>query len=151
MNDYLEILFTLIQKPILKAGLYVIGALVTAKLADWIINRVLSRLASRTASTIDDRIIQILHRPIYYSILFMGLGISIQLFQLPEVITFVLIGLFKSAAIFIWSIALFQSFMHFINWYSRHKTFGESIVQPHTLPLFDNIGKVVIFLVAQII
>ena len=148
MNDYLEILFTLIQKPILKAGLYVIGALVTAKLADWIITRVLSRLASRTASTIDDRIIQILHRPIYYSILFMGLGISIQLFQLPEVITFVLIGLFKSAAIFIWSIALFQSFMHFINWYSRHKTFGESIVQPHTLPLFDNIGKVVIFLVA---
>ena len=148
MNDYLEILLTLIQNTAFQAGLFVIGSLVTAKVADWIITSVLSRLASRTESTIDDRIIQILHRPIYYSILFMGLGISIQLFQLPEIITLVLIGLFKTTAIFIWSIALFQSFMHFINWYSRHKTAGGSIVQPHTLPLFDNIGKVVIFLVA---
>jgi len=148
MNDYLEILFTLIQNRVFQAGLLVIGSLVAAKVVDWIITSGLSRLAIRTASTIDDRIIQILHRPIYYSILFMGLGISIQLFQLPEIITFVLIGLFKSTAIFIWSIALFQSFMHFINWYSRHKTLGESIVQPHTLPLFDNVGKVVIFLVA---
>ncbi|MBC8256008.1 MAG: mechanosensitive ion channel family protein [Candidatus Marinimicrobia bacterium] len=148
MNDYLEILLTLTQNTVFQAGLYVIGSLIAAKLVDWIITSGLSRMANRTASTIDDRIIQILHRPIYYSILFMGLGISIQLFQLPEIITFVLIGLFKSTAIFIWSIALFQSFMHFINWYSRHKTFGESIVQPHTLPLFDNVGKVVIFLVA---
>ena len=148
MNDYLEILFTLIQNTAFQAGLFVVGSLVVAKIVDWIITSVLSRLASRTDSTIDDRIIQILHRPIYYSILFIGLGISIQLFQLPEIITFVLIGLFKTTAIFIWSIALFQSFMHFINWYSRHNTAGESIVQPHTLPLFDNIGKVVIFLVA---
>ena len=148
MNDYLEILFMLTQNTIFQAGLLVIGSLVAAKVVDWIITSGLSRLANRTASTIDDRIIQILHRPIYYSILFMGLGISIQLFQLPEIITFVFIGLFKTTAIFIWSIALFQSFMHFINWYSSHKAPGEGIVQPHTLPLFDNIGKVVIFLVS---
>ena len=84
MNDYLEILFTLIQNTAFQAGLFVVGSLVVAKIVDWIITSVLSRLASRTDSTIDDRIIQILHRPIYYSILFMGLGISIQLFQLPE-------------------------------------------------------------------
>ncbi|HIN19957.1 MAG TPA: hypothetical protein EYM76_03660, partial [Candidatus Marinimicrobia bacterium] len=117
MNDYLEILYTLIQNTVFQAGLYVIGSLVTAKLADWIITKILSRLASRTASTIDDRIIQILHRPIYYSILFVGLGISITLLQLPDIITFVFIGIFKSMAILIWSLALFQAFMHFINWY----------------------------------
>ena len=147
MNDYLEILFTLIQNTIFQAGLYVIGSLVTAKLADWIITSILSRLASRTDSTIDDRIIQILHRPIYYSILFVGLGISITLLQLPEIITFVFIGIFKSMAILIWSLALFQAFMHFINWYSQQSK-GKSILQTHTLPLFDNVGKVIIFMVA---
>ena len=60
MNDYLEILFTLTQNTVFQAGLYIIGSLVTAKLADWIITSILSRLASRTDSTIDDRIIQIL-------------------------------------------------------------------------------------------
>ena len=147
MTDYLELFFALIKQPVIQAILYVIGSLMVAKLADWIITTVLSRLANRTSSTIDDRIIQILHRPIYYSILFMGLGISITLLQLPEIITFIFIGLFKSMAILIWSVALFQAFMHFINWYSQ-QTKGKSIVQKHTLPLFDNAGKVIIFMVA---
>ena len=147
MTDYLELFFSLIKQPVLQAILYVIGSLVAAKIADWIITTILSRLANRTSSTIDDRIIQILHRPIYYSILFMGLGISIKLLQLPEIITFVFIGLFKSIAILIWSVALFQAFMHFINWYSQQSK-GKSIVQTHTLPLFDNVGKVIIFMVA---
>jgi len=147
MTDYLELFFALIKQPVIQAILYVIGSLMVAKLADWIITTVLSRLANRTSSTIDDRIIQILHRPIYYSILFMGLGISITLLQLPEIITFIFIGLFKSMAILIWSVALFQAFMHFINWYSQ-QTKGKSIIQVHTLPLFDNVGKVIIFMVA---
>ncbi len=147
MTDYLELFFTLIKQPVIQAILYVIGSLLVAKLADWVITTVLSRLANRTSSTIDDRIIQILHRPIYYSILFMGLGISITLLQLPEIITFIFIGLFKSMAILIWSVALFQAFMHFINWYSQQSK-GKSIFQAHTLPLFDNVGKVIIFMVA---
>ena len=147
MMDYLELFFALIKQPVIQAILYVIGSLAAAKIADWIITTILYRLANRTSSTIDDRIIQILHRPIYYSILFMGLGISITLLQLPEIITFIFIGLFKSMAILIWSVALFQAFMHFINWYSQ-QTKGKSIVQTHTLPLFDNVGKVIIFMVA---
>ena len=145
MNDYLEILLTLIQNTAFQAGLFVIGSLVTAKVADWIITSVLSRLASRTENTIDDRIIQILHRPIYYSILFMGLGISIQLFQLPEIITFVSKGLFKTIVVIIWSFALFHSFIHFITWYGRQSK-DNSIIQVHTMPIIDNVGKVIIFI-----
>ena len=114
MTDYLELFFALIKQPVIQAILYVIGSLTAAKIADWIITTILSRLANRTSSTIDDRIIQILHRPIYYSILFMGLGISVHLFQMPEVITFVLKGLFKTIVVIIWSFALFHSFIHFI-------------------------------------
>jgi len=145
MNDYVEILFTLTQNTAFQAGFFVIGSLVAAKVADWIIISVLSRLASRTDSTIDDRIIQIIHKPIYYSILFMGLGISIQLFQLPEIITFTAKGLFKTIVVIIWSFALFHSFIHFITWYSRQSK-DDSIIQVHTMPIIDNVGKVVIFI-----
>ena len=148
MTYYIEIALSLIQKPVLQAVLYIIGSFIVAQISDWIISKVLAKLASKSTNTVDDRIIQILHRHIYYSLLFMGLGISIQLFKMPEVIVFLLIGIFKSIAILIWSIALFQAFMHFINWYSQHQFNNGSIVQPHTLPLFDNIGKVVIFLIA---
>ena len=104
MSDYLELLINYLQNRVVQAILCVIGSIVAAKLADKIISRTLSSIVNRTSSTIDDKIIQILHRPIYYSILFMGLGISVKLFPLPEVITFSFIGLFKTISIIIWVI-----------------------------------------------
>ena len=147
MVEYLDLLLKTLQNQFTQAILCVIFSIIAAKLSDWIIRRILSRLVDRTRSTIDDKIIQILHRPIYYSILFMGLFISVQLFQMPEVITFVLKGLFKTIAVLIWSVALFQSFIHFITWYSNQGR-KDNILQVHTLPVFDNVGKVVIFMLA---
>ena len=145
MVEYLELLKNTLQNQIVQAIICVFSSIVAAKLADWIISRTLSRLVDRTSSTIDDKIIQILHRPIYYSILFIGLGISVKAFSLPEVLSFVLLGLFKTIAVIIWSFALFQSFMHFIIWYGRQSK-KDNIFQKHTLPLFDNVGKVIIFI-----
>jgi len=145
MTDYLESFLALIKEPVARAIFCIVGSIIAAKIADMIISRVLSRIVDRTTSTIDDKIVQILHRPIYYSILFIGLGISVKLFHLPEIISFVLLSLFKTTAVIIWSFALFQSFMYFITWYGS-KSPKENIFQIHTLPVFDNIGKVIIFI-----
>ena len=147
MTVYLEQFFTLIKEPIIRAIFCIVGSFVAAKISDWIITRILSRLVDRTSSSIDDKIVQIFHRPIYYSILFIGLGISVKVFHLPEALSFVILGFFKTICIIIWSVALFQSFMHFINWYSNQEKDG-TIIQAHTLPLFDNIGKVAILMLA---
>ena len=87
MPEYLELVITWLKIPAVQAVLCVIGSIIAAKLVDWIIGRILTHLVSKTTSTIDDKIIQIIHRPIYYSILAMGLGISVKLFPLPELIT----------------------------------------------------------------
>ena len=145
MIDYLELVVSLIEEPIIMAILCIIGSIVAAKISDWIITSILSRLVGRTSSSIDDKIVQILHRPIYYSILFLGLGISVNLFLLPEILSFVLLGLFKTIAVIIWSLALFQSFTHFINWYGQQSQ-KDNTLQIHTLPIFDNVGKVIIFI-----
>tara|TARA_Y100001970_G_scaffold287413_1_gene412027 strand:+ start:346 stop:1404 length:1059 start_codon:yes stop_codon:yes gene_type:complete len=147
MNEYFELFFTLIKEPIIKAILCVAISFIAAKVADWVITGFLSKIVGRTRSSIDDKIIQILHRPIYYTILFIGFFISVQLFAMPEVIAFILEGLFKTIAVIIWSIALFQSFMYFINWYGRSAN-QTNILHIHTLPVFDNVGKVVIFILA---
>ena len=89
MTDYLELFFALIKEPFTRAILCIVASFIAAKIADWIISKVLSRLVGRTSSSIDDKIVQILHRPIYYSILFIGLGISVKLFHLPEILSFV--------------------------------------------------------------
>ena len=145
MTDYLELFLALIKEPFTRAILCIVASFIAAKIADLIISKVLSHVVDRTISSIDDKIVQILHRPIYYSILFIGLGISVKLFNLPEIISFVLLSLFKTTAVIIWSLALFQSFMYFIIWYGS-KNPKENIFQVQTLPVFDNMGKVIIFI-----
>ena len=147
MKIYIEPIINLIEISFVKAILFIIGSILAAKIADFIITRILSRLVNQTSSTIDDKIISILHRPIYYSILFLGLGISVELFQMPTVITNTFIRIFKTITIIFWSTALFHSFMHVISWYSQSSK-KDSMIQKHTLPVFDNTGKVVIFLLA---
>ncbi|SVE20757.1 uncharacterized protein METZ01_LOCUS473611, partial [marine metagenome] len=67
MAEYVELLINILQNQAVQAVLCIIGSILAAKLADWIISRILSRLVDQTSSTIDNKIIQVLHRPIYYS------------------------------------------------------------------------------------
>jgi small-conductance mechanosensitive channel len=127
------------------AGVYFIGSFIFAKLADWIFSFIFGRLVGKTKTNVDDRLLDILHKPIYYSILFIGFSISIRLLALPEYITFVIIGVLKSIIILVWSTSLFRGFMHMIQWYSNKETQNQ-FVQARTLPLFDNLGKIIIFI-----
>ena len=147
MAEYLNILFNSFELPVVRAILLIIISIIAAKLADWLIRSFLRKFVNKTDNDIDDKIVQILHRPIYYSILFLGLGISVNILKLPDFVTSLLLGTFKTIVIIFWSITLFQSFIHFITWYSKQES-DIAIVRSHTLPLFDNIGKVIIFMLA---
>ena len=50
----------------------------------------------------------------------------------------------KTLAILIWAKALFKVFLLFFNWYSSKS--NNNNVKSKLLPLFDNMGKIVIFL-----
>ena len=56
----------------LRATILVVTAVVVAKVTDWVLTRLLRRWVRGTASTIDDRLLEILHRPIFTSVLVFG-------------------------------------------------------------------------------
>lgn len=125
----------------------VIISIVFAKIIDFIFTSLLSKVVKKTNNEIDDKMIEIIHKPIYYSFLFIGLriAISIQSLALNQNIIFVFSGILKTMAIFIWCVALFKIFILLINWYSS-KNGDKKNVNLKLLPLFDNLGKIVIFL-----
>ena len=136
----------IINNPIIKTGCLILLSLVFAKIADFIFSFFVKKIVMRTKSDIDDKIINYLHKPIYYSILFIGLSLTMQtLEQIPTSIEYILLGMFKSIVIVLWSFALFNIFMLLLKWYSKrnqeNKVFNQSAI-----PLFDNVGKILIFL-----
>ena len=133
------------QHPIAHFFTFIILSIILAKIIDIIFVSFLSRLTKKTKSTIDDTIINTLHKPIYYSLLFLGIRISISIdnLQLSQNIIFIISGVLKTFIILFWAKALFKSFTLLFNWYSLKNS---SNVKQKLLPLFDNIGKIIIFL-----
>ena len=132
------------NKPVL-ALIYILFSIVIAYIVDKIFIASLRLLVKRSDTEIDDKILDFIHKPIYYSILFFGINIAVSLLNIPSKVNFYLVGTMKSIIIVFWAIALFKSFMIFIEWSSK-KSRTIPFIQPKTIPLFENIGKIVLFL-----
>ena len=123
--------------------LILISAL-AAKLSDLILSRIILRFTSKTKTKFDDKIVDALHRPIYYSVLFLGLSFTIETTIWPDSLSFFLQSMFKSIAILVWSLAISKIFIELIKWASGREN-SKRFIQKRTIPLFDNFGKIAIF------
>ena len=141
----LEFLDSVITNKPLLALIYILCSLVIAYIVDKIFIASLKILVRKSDTEIDDKILEFIHKPIYYSILFFGINIAVELLEISSKFQFYLVGLMKSIIIVFWAIALFKSFMIFIEWSSK-KSRSIPFIQPKTIPLFENIGKIVLFL-----
>ncbi len=128
-----------------QAVILILASIITAKLFDWMVRSIFKKLTLKTKTSLDDKVILLLHRPIFYTILFFGLNFSLTLLELSDKIHFVVTGLFKTTTVLIWSYVGFTSLLEILNWYSQSENTNR-LIRKRTLPLFDNIGKILIFI-----
>jgi small-conductance mechanosensitive channel len=133
---------TMIANDLARSFLIIIGAILIAKITDLIFVRFFKRITSRTNTKLDDDIVDLFHKPIFYSILFIGFSMAVKTASLPDYIDFALVGIFKTATIIVWLFLISKIFIISMNWASEQ---SESLLLQHkTLPLFNNLGKIAI-------
>lgn len=132
----------ILNNPLLQGAAIIVISVIFAKLVDVVFTGILKRISSKTSSDFDDQLIELFHRPIFYSILFIGFSIGVKTFSLPEYIEFALVGIFKTATILVWLFLVSRVLIIFMEWASG-KT-NNRILQHKTLPLFNNLGKIAI-------
>ena len=137
-DNYAELL----QNPFVRSALIIVGSIIMAKLTDWIFVGIFKRWSSKTKTTLDDNIVNFLHKPIFYSILFFGFSTGVNLLGLPEYINFAILGVFKTATILIWLSLFAKVFTLSMDWTTRRT--DNKLLQSRTLPLFNNLGKIAI-------
>ena len=142
MNLFIDYYNVVLANPALKGLALVAVSIAVAKVVDVIFTLIFKRLVDRTKTSLDDRILQLLHKPIFYSILFIGFTIAIKTAILPDYIDFALIGIFKTITIFIWILVISKIFIMSMEWTTRQK--ASNLLQKNTLPLFNNLGKIAI-------
>ncbi len=137
-------LIPFLEHSSIQSALIVIGAVIVAKIADIIFTRIFRQLVSKSQTSLDDKIVDLLHRPIFYSIIFIGLSIAVKRAGFPDYIDYALVGIFKTITILLWFVILTRIFVLSMEWASRRTS--SKLLQNKTLPLFNNLGKILITL-----
>jgi MscS family membrane protein len=144
MDNITDFINILKEYPSIYFIVLVLISAFSAKASDWILSGIILRFAKQTQTTFDDKLVDALHKPIYYSVFFLGLSFSVNAVSLPDSLLFLLEGTFKSLTVIVWSFAVSKIFVELIKWSSRAGD-TKRLIQKRTIPLFDNIGKIAIF------
>ena len=85
-----------------QAAAIAVAFILAGKFADFLIVRVIARIVSRSKTDLDDRLVTLLHRPVFLSFVLLGLGLAAGRLGLPESPLFLTTGVLKTIAILIW-------------------------------------------------
>ena len=133
--------------PYLQALLLVVTFVVLAKLVDRVTTGVIRRLAARTDTVLDDRFIDILHRPVIVSISMMGLILATYRVDLDPYLQNLTLNIIDTILIFVWVIfGVRLSKLLLDAMVTSDKRFG--FAQPATKPLLSNAFAIILFVTA---
>ncbi|MEZ4363052.1 MAG: mechanosensitive ion channel family protein [Kofleriaceae bacterium] len=136
-----ERLRELISIPAIRAAVIIVGSILAAKLIEWMLSRTLVALARRTASALDDQLVDATRRPIFISVVLIGLGWGTDELPLSAGAQGGIHAVLETLAVLIWSGASFRIGALVLGALSK-RSFG--IVDARTIPVFDMLLKVVV-------
>ena len=131
--------------PYVAALLVIFFSIIVARIVDLIFSRLFPRLVSRTTTNLDDQFIKLLHRPIFASVVSIGLFISIDIIGLEETRSRIVGGIIQTILIFIWLLFGLSASRLLLSAMSRNQKRFE-FVQSTTEPLLKNAIAVLLLL-----
>ncbi|MEE9562669.1 MAG: mechanosensitive ion channel family protein [Thermoanaerobaculia bacterium] len=127
----------------LEAVALIVIFLVAGLLVDWLITRGLGRWAKRTNTDLDDRAIKLIHRPIFISVVLVGLWLATLQLDLPAPYATLLQRIIKTSALLVWVVFVLRGSSLFLEILSRFED-RVPLIQPRTLSLFNTTIKVLV-------
>ncbi len=134
--------------PWLKGGTAILITFIFASVTSWVIFKLLKIASKRTTNRLDDRLLSIIRVPIYYSLLMTGFTTGIHMMPITARLSSNIGNAFQLLGVMIWTVALIRIskiIMHQLAWGKDHRF---RLIQPQTLPLFDNLIKLLIIALA---
>jgi small-conductance mechanosensitive channel len=143
MNDWLQTLQELYAVPAVRALLVVVGAVVLAKIVDLLVCRVLLRLTLHTDTDLDERVIGLMHRPIFITVMLVGLYFAAVLLELDESVRRAIVAMIQTFAVMIWTVTGLKLASALIGGLGG---IADRVkwIEMRTVPLFDNLAKVLL-------
>lgn len=130
----------------LQAAIIAAVFIFAGKVADWIISGIIGRIAQRSTNSLDDEFVKLVHRPVFLTFVFLGLGLAAgRIIEPGTTLTFT-IGVLKTIAVIVWYGTLARLLDMIVRVLRRNR--NDAIAQTGMLPLFHNAMKIILVLLA---
>jgi len=143
----MDVIQELFHEPLIKAAGAIIVSIIAAWVVEMLIARTIAAAAAKTKTEVDDKIVEIIRRPIFFSVLIYGLEWAVDLMNLSDRLTGQLDSLLKTLVIFIWSIAATRVGAVVLQSLAGAER-KRSMLQPRTLPVFDILMRILVLAAA---
>jgi len=133
--------------PWIQALTLIVAFILVAWVFDRFIISTLKRFVINTRFDFDNHLIDLLHGPIYSSIIILGIALAVHKLGPVAPFDFIIYSSLESIAYLIWTV-LFLRITKLVLGHVARSERHVSILHPQTLPLFENIANIAIFIFA---
>ena len=132
-----------LRQPAILALIVAATSVALAKLVELLLCGILGRLAQRTRTDFDEKLIETLHRPIFVSVLLIGVRMAVLILGPPEAVMSWTDSIAQTVATFVWAVAGLRVVS------LVHGSIGGVVqrsewIDERTLPLFDNLARLIL-------
>jgi small-conductance mechanosensitive channel len=135
------------ENPFLQASIVIMVSFVIASIFKYIIILGLKRLMSRSQVNLGNGVLDLLHAPIYYSVLLIGLSSALLILKPEPLYFYISSSILKSIGMLIWTAFLLKANRELLKGLVLHPTRFKSF-NTKTLPLFQNLLNIIIIVFA---
>ncbi len=147
MFDWLTDLWT---RSGFRAIAIVLGSIVVAFIAEFVLTRIFGRLVGKTKTKLDDEIIEDIRRPIFMTVILIGLWWTVLELPLSARVEYLSRALLLSIAIVFWLFTLLTVTTKLLGVLAAqaHAHGRKSVIHPRTIPVFDILLKIALVVAA---
>jgi small-conductance mechanosensitive channel len=138
------------SSPYINALISILIFALIAKIADIFVDKVLRKFTRFTHSELDDRIIDLIHRPILFTILILGVISAVIYISPPQKILFYVNGILYSIVAIIWCVTLIQISNSSIE-HALRKVSDITGMRKDIIPLIESVSKIVIIVAVLLV
>lgn len=143
MEEYLQLLQRGLEMRIIRIPVILVFSLLVAVLVKFVVIRLVRIITRKTATDLDDQLLEAIRGPIFWSVLIIGISYITNEFEFDKRTTYIISGILKSTTVVIWGIAAMRIGSLALDVLSRLANLV-TFIQPSTLPMFQILVKLVV-------
>ncbi len=132
-----------LRRPAILALIVAAASVALAKLVELLLCGVFLRLARRTRTEVDEKLIEALHRPIFVTVLLIGVRMAVLILGPPEAVMSWTDSIVQTVAIFVWTVAGLRV-VSLVCGSMGGAVRRSEWIDERTLPLFDNMARLIL-------